>query len=253
MIDVEDRNGVTVLRMKHGKVNALDVEFCRGLVEEFGRLQTAPARSVVLTGQGGVFCAGVDLFRITEEGPPYIRRFLEGLQEFCETIFSFPKPVVAAINGHAVAGGFILACMADHRIMARGGGRAGLPEMLVGLPFPPGPMEVLRFALPPRRLSRMIYSGATFEPGPALDRGLIDEVLDPGDLLEGAVKAAEALGDVGHPTFRLTKAQIRQSALERMRARQREISAEVERIWTAPETISRVRRYIEQNIRRGGK
>jgi len=251
MIDVEDRNGVAVLRMKHGKANALDVEFCRGLVEEFGRLQTAPARSVVLTGQGRIFSAGVDLLRITEEGPEYIRRFLEGLHDFCETIFAFPKPVVAAINGHAVAGGFILACMADRRIMARGGGRVGLPELLVGLPFPPGPMEILRFALPPRHLAPMIYSGATFEPGPALDRGLIDEVRDPDELLGGAVAAAKALGDVGHHTFRLTKAQIRQSALERMRARHREFGAEVERIWTAPETLSRVRQYVEQTLRRG--
>jgi len=251
MIDVEDRGGVAVLRVKHGKANALDAELCRGLVEEFGALRAAPARAVVLTGQDGIFCAGVDLLRITEEGPDYIRQFLEILHGLCETIFAFPKPVVAAITGHAVGGGFILACMADRRIMARGGGRVGLPEMQVGLPFPPGLMEILRFAVPPRMLARMIYGGAAFEPGPALDRGLIDEVLDPGELLGGAVAAANALGDIGHDTFRLTKAQIRQSTLETMRARQREIGAEVERIWAAPETISRVRQYVERTLRRG--
>ena len=251
MIDVEDRNGVAVLRMRHGKANALDAELCRRLAEEFGALRTAPVRSVVLTGQGRIFCAGVDLVRITEEGPDYTRQFLEMLHGVCEAIFAFPKPVVAAIAGHAVGGGFILACMADRRIMARGGGRVGLPEMQVGLPFPPGLMEILRFAVPPRQLARMIYSGAAFEPGPALDRGLIDEVLDPDELLGGAVAAANALGDIGHDTFRLTKAQIRQSALEQMRARQREIGAEVERIWTAPETISRVRQYVERTLKQG--
>ena len=134
--------------------------------------------------------------------------------------------------------------------MARGGGRVGLPEMQVGLPFPPGLMEILRFAVPPRHLSRMIYGGAAFEPGPALDRGLIDEVLDPGELLGGAVAAANALGDIGHDTFRLTKAQIRQSTLETMRARQREIGAEVERIWAAPETIFRVRQMSSERSTR---
>ncbi len=251
MIDVEDRGGVAVLRMKHGKANALDAEFCLRLAEEFNALRTASPRSVVLAGQGGIFCAGVDLVRILEEGPDYTRQFLEMLQGLCEVVFAFPKPVVAAISGHAVGGGFVLACMADRRIMARGAGRIGLPEMQVGLPFPPGLMEILRFAVPPRQLARIIYSGAAFEAGPALEHGLVDEVLDPGDLLGGAVAAAGALGEIGQDTFRLTKAQIRQSALERMRSQQREIGAEVERIWTSPETISRVRLYVEQTLRRG--
>ena len=144
MIETEDRDGVAVLRMKHGRANALDIEFCRGLVGEFRRIEAAPFSSVVLTGQGKIFSAGVDLFWITEEGPAYIREFLEGLHEFCETIFGFPKPVIAAIEGHAVAGGFILACMADRRIMARGEGRVGLPEKPREAPGPLVGVEVLR-------------------------------------------------------------------------------------------------------------
>ena len=249
MMETEFRDGVAVLRMKHGKANALDAEFCRGLVEEFSRLEKAPVSSVVLTGQGGIFCAGVDLIRIAEEGPAYVRQFLEGFHRFCQAIFAFPKPVVAAINGHAVAGGYILACMADRRLMTRDGGRVGLPELLVGLPFPPGAMEILRFALPRRQFARMIYGGATFEPDLALDRGLIEEVLDPDNLLPTAVAAATTLAEVGHDTFRLTKRQLRQPALDRMRVRHEEVGAEVERIWTAPETNARVRRYVEQTLR----
>lgn len=249
MIETEVRDGVAILRMKHGKANALDAEFCRGLVEEFARLESPPVSSAVLTGQGRIFCAGVDLIRIAEEGPAYIRQFLEEFHRFCQAIFAFPKPVVAAINGHAVAGGYILACMADRRLMARDGGRVGLPELLVGLPFPPGAMEILRFALPRRQFARMIYGGATFDPDLALDRGLIEEILDSDDLLPAAIAAAATLAEVGHDTFRLTKKQLRQPALDRMRVRHEEVGAEVERIWTAPETNARVRRYVEQTLR----
>ena len=251
MIAVEHRDGLAFLTMKHGKANALDIEFCRGLVEEFGRLRDGAARAVVLTGQGNIFSAGVDLLRITSGGPPYIREFLAGLQDFCETIFSFPKPLVAAVNGHAIAGGFVLACMADRRILARGAARIGLPELLVGVPFPPGPLEIMRFALPPERLVPAMYGGATHEPEAALDRGFIDEIVEGEELLDHAARSAEALGGLGRDTFRLTKAQIRGPTLERMRSQQRAIGAEVEKVWTAPETLVRIRDYTERTFKRG--
>ena len=252
MITVEQRDGVALLRMRHGKANALDVEFCRGLVEEFDKLREGPSRAVVLTGQGNIFSAGVDLPRVMAGGPAYVRQLLSGLQVFCESIFAFPKPVVAAINGHAIAGDFVLACMADRRIMARGPARVGLPELLVGVPFPPGPMEIMRFALPPEDLARAMYGGATHEPEPALDRGFIDEIVEPEELLDHAVRSAEALGDLGYDTFRLTKAQIRGPALERMRSQQREMGTEIEKAWTDPGTLARIRSYVERTFKRKG-
>ncbi len=250
MIAVEQRDGIALLTMKHGKANALDVGLCRRLEEEFGRLRDGPSRAVVLTGQGSIFSAGVDLLRIGAGGPPYVREFLAGLHGFCEAIFSFPKPLVAAVNGHAIAGGFVLACMADRRIMARGAGRVGLPELLVGVPFPPGPLEIMRFALPPEHLVRAMYGGATCEPGPALDRGFIDEIVEPEELLDHAARSAEALGSIGGDTFRLTKAQLRGPALERMRQAQREIGAEVERVWSSPATLERIRAYVRRTFKR---
>jgi enoyl-CoA hydratase/carnithine racemase len=251
MIASEDHDGVALLRLRHGKANALDVELCRELAERFRNLSEGAARAVVLTGQGTIFSAGVDLLRLTAGGPGYVRTFLQELQGLCETVFSFPKPLVAAVNGHAIAGGFILACMADRRIMARGSGRVGLPELLVGVPFPPGPMEVLRFALPSTHLPRMMYSGATHEADPALDRCLVDEVVEPGELLPHALRSAAALGALGDDTFRLTKAQIRQPALARMRERQRDIGPEIERVWAAPETLARIAAYVKRTFKPG--
>ena len=116
----------------------------------------------MLTGQGKIFSAGVDLKRLSEGGADYIRQFLPALHRLYDAVFFHPKPVVAAINGHAIAGGCVLACCADRRIMARRGGRIGVTEMLVGVPFPALAFEIMRHATPPYFFSETILSGATF-------------------------------------------------------------------------------------------
>ena len=117
MIRTEHRDDLAVVRMEHGKVNALSQELCERLDETFRELAQSPSRAVVLTGHGSVFSAGVDLLRVLDGGPAYIRPFLETFHELCGTLFGFPKPLVAAINGHAIAGGCVLACTADRRLL----------------------------------------------------------------------------------------------------------------------------------------
>jgi enoyl-CoA hydratase len=93
----------------------------------------------------------VDLLQVSAGGADYLRRFLPMLHRMYEAVFH-PKPLVAAINGHAIAGGCVLACCADRRILTRGGGRMGITELLVGVPFPALAFEIVRFAVPGRYL-----------------------------------------------------------------------------------------------------
>ena len=97
-------------------------------------------KAVIVTGSGSSFSAGVDLFRVIKDGPEYGRRFLPVLDDFLRAALTLPKPMVAAINGHAIAGGCILAAACDHRIMTEGNGRIGIPELAVGVPFPALPL-----------------------------------------------------------------------------------------------------------------
>ena len=150
MIEIKHDDGIAVLTLTHGKANALDIEFCETLAGRFIELRGSDAKAVVVTGQGKIFSAGVDLIRLSEGGADYIRRFLPALHKLYDAVFYHPKPVVAAINGHAVAGGCVLACCADRRIMARESGRIGVTELLVGVPFPALAFEIVRFAVPPR-------------------------------------------------------------------------------------------------------
>ena len=118
MLDVEQRSGVAVVRLRHGKVNALDLELLRALTGAMGDVDESAA--MVLTGTGTVFSAGVDLQRIVAGGPSYVQQFLPALSAAFMAIFDRPGPVLAAINGHAIAGGCVIAAACDVRVMSQG-------------------------------------------------------------------------------------------------------------------------------------
>ena len=172
MIGVTHQGKIAVLTLAHGKANTLDTEFCRAITGEFARLKKSPAQAVVITAEGPIFSAGVNLIRASQGGPKYLRTFLPTLNKMYDAIFNFPKPVVAAVNGHAIAGGCVLSSCADYRMMARGNGRIGVTELLVGLPFPALAFEVMRFVTGPRHFAELIYTGNTYLPDDALERGL---------------------------------------------------------------------------------
>ena len=250
MIELGNQGGVAILRMADGKANAMSIDFCEAMTERFEEVRTSSARAVVITGSGKIFSAGVDLLRLQEGGRPYIRKFLPALGAMFETVFSHPKPVVAAINGHAVAGGCVLACAADKRLMAREAGGIGVTELLVGVPFPAIAMEIMRHATAPQYFEDTIFSGATYQPPDAATRGLVDEIVDPEGLLDRAIAAAQALAALPPAAYVLTKRQTRQPALERLESVGRAVDAAVEEIWTAPETLERIRDYVARTFKK---
>src|SRR5579859_4504181 len=112
----------------------MDLDFCTALTARMADCRDdRSVAAILIIGQSQIFSAGVDLLRIVDGGAEYVRRFLPALGESLQAVFAIEKPVVAAVNGHAIAGGCILASAADHRIMARGPGRIGIPELVVGV------------------------------------------------------------------------------------------------------------------------
>jgi len=241
---------VALLRMNHGKANAMDLEFCDELTAQFAEIRHTSAQSVVITGTGRIFSAGVDLLRVLSEGPAYLEHFLPALTSLFETVFCFPKPVVAAINGHAIAGGCVLACAADHRIMAREPGRIGVTELLVGVPFPAIALEIMRFAAEPQHFQELLYSGATLTGEDAARQGLVHATVDPAQLTERAVSAAETYAAVPPEAFAHTKQQIREPVMERIRKDGPRFDAAMKDIWAAPETTAAIRDYVSRTLKK---
>jgi len=248
MIDSKIVDDVAILTMTHGRANALDIEFCDALAACFDDLRRADAKAVVLTGRGLIFSAGVDLKRLSAGGADYIRRFLPALHRLYEAVFFHPKPVVAAVNGHAIAGGCVLACCADRRLMARDAGRIGVTEILVGVPFPALAFEVVRFAVPPRYLPEFILSGATYATDEALRRGWVDEVAEPVELMDDAIAVARELSLLSPAAFAQTKLQIRQPVTERLAKSGEATNKVVTDIWTAPATLAYIRDYVARTL-----
>ena len=246
MIELTEQGGVVVLRLGHGKANALSLEFCEALTARFAAVSSA--RAVVLTGTGHVFSAGVDLLRLTEGGASYVRKFLPALGTMLAAVFSHATPVVTAINGHAIAGGCVLACAADRRLMASQPGRIGVTELLVGVPFPPAAMEIMRCATAPQYFEEAIFSGATYLPSDAVVRGLVHEIVEPDGLLDRGIFVAKTLAALPPAAFALSKRQTRQAALQGLD--RKDIDASIEQIWTAPETLDRIRDYVARTLRK---
>jgi enoyl-CoA hydratase len=125
---VERRGPIATLTMRHGRANALDLDLLRSLLEALDEVEREGAGAVVITGTGTIFSADVDLRRVIEGGPDYVRRLLPLLRALYERLAWFGRPVVAALNGHAIAGGLIMAMAPDQVLMAAGQGGIGSPS-----------------------------------------------------------------------------------------------------------------------------
>ena len=249
MFSVDTENPAGVLRLEHGKVNAMDLSLCEALTQQLASLATHPCRALVITGAGGSFSAGVDLVQLTQGGADYVRRFLPVMDAFFHALLTFPKPVVAAVNGHALAGGCIIAACCDHVVMTEGTGRVGVTELVVGVPFPMLPLEIVRARLSPRDGRDLIYTARAVLPPEALALGLVDEVVPAADVMPRAIEAATRLAAVPAVSFALTKRAFVAPILARVEATAT-IDADVTRAWEGDEVLSHVRAFLEQRARR---
>ena len=250
MIEVAHRGRVAVLTLAHGKANALDSELCSDIARRFDELKASGAQAVVLTGRDRIFSAGVDLVRAVDGGASYLREFLPVLSSAFQAVFFCPKPVVAALNGHAIAGGCVLAAAADRRLMAAGPGRVGVTELLVGVPFPAIAFEIMRFAAAPQHFEDIVFSGATYAPEAARERGLVHDIVAPELLLDRAVAAAETLAALSPAAFALTKMQSRRAVQDTLRQSGASIDAAVGEIWLSPDTLVRMRDYVARTLKK---
>ena len=251
MIEVTKHETLLTIRLAHGKANVLDLELVEGIALAFAEANASgDVAAVILTGSGSIFSAGVDLFRLVDQGQEYRDRFVPALSSMLLDLFSFPKPVVVAANGHAIAGGCIMTLAADYRLMAGGNGRIGIPELFVGVPFPPTILEVVRFCVPPQHLQSLIYTGRTLLPDDALRFGLIDEVVAPEALIPRAEELARGLAALPPRIFAMTKHQLRDKAISRAKHYAHELDSDVNELWSDPETHARIRAYLAKTVRK---
>jgi enoyl-CoA hydratase len=214
-IKVSRAGGTAVLTLASDKVNALDSEVL-GEVASFVEQceQDADVRSLVLTGEGPIFSAGLNVGEVVDNEKDQTAVLLDALTVALTGLFRFSKPTVAAINGSAIAGGCILACACDKRLIAEGA-RIGATELRVGVSFPTVAVELLKHACG-ARAEPLLLEAKLLDADDALRCGLVHQCLPPFDLLAAAMSAAEQLATLDAGAYALAKASSRRAALRAM-------------------------------------
>lgn len=210
-------DAVSVLRLEGGKANAMDVALLDTIERLIDDLERAPARAAVITGYERFFSAGLALPKLIDLDRPAMRTFIDRFSRAMIRVLACEKPLVAAINGHAIAGGCVLALMCDERICIDGAAKIGLNETQLGIGLPAIVIEPLRAAVPPASLAAIALEGRLFEPREAHALGLVHELVPEASLLPRALERASALAGSPAPAVAQVKRALRAPILEAVR------------------------------------
>ncbi len=247
MIEIQAFGTVQVLTLSSGPVNAQDVELLDELTATLRDIAASRGGALVVTGAGRAFSAGVDLNRVVEGGADYTDRLVPALSAVFEAMFSYPGPTVAAVNGAAIAGGCVLACACDRRLISPNA-QIGAAEVRVGVTFPVAALEVMRYACG-RHADEVLLGGRSYRGAEAVAAGLADRVVAD-DLLEAAVAEASDLGDIPAEAYSHTKARLHAPTMARI-SEATGADDEVRKMWGSEQTQQRIAAYVERLRRKG--
>jgi enoyl-CoA hydratase/carnithine racemase len=228
---IEERGELAVVRIDRPPANALDPE----LLDEGHRavedLAAAGPAAVVLTGRDGFFSAGVDLKLVPTLDEAGQRTMVAGINRLFSSWYGFPRPVVCAVNGHAIAGGLILALCGDYRV-GTSDGKLGLTEARAGMPYPVAAMAVVRAELSAPAARRLVLLADLVDPAAALELGALDEVVPEERVVARAVEVAGELATLPAQAYELVKRQLRGPTMDAIQPDRDPLLGS----WTSPET-----------------
>jgi enoyl-CoA hydratase len=219
MIDVVHQGPIAIVTLMRPPANAMNLELTEEIATVFQGLgKDRSVRSLVLTGQGKSFSAGVDLKIVPNFDQAHQRRMVDALNRAFYAVYSCPLPVVGAINGHAIAGGLVLALCCDWRVAVKTPFLAGLAEVRVGVPYPVAAMEVARAELRPDVARQLVLFGQNMTAAAAVEAGVFDEMVDCEALLPRALAKAGEFAALPQMAFARSKRQLRSRPYEAIEA-----------------------------------
>lgn len=215
VVSITERGGGWVLSLERAPINAIDLAV---VTEAEGAVAKAIASesctSLVITGHGDAFSAGIDVKAVPKYSADELGQMIGGANRLIRAVYGAPMPTVAAINGHALGAGLVLALACDVRIAAQGSYELGLTEARAGVPFPACPLEVVRAELSPDAVRGLALGAGTFAPSDSRAGWFIDSIVSPGTLVDEAL--AEAAARTSLPAYAAVKLQLRAPVLARM-------------------------------------
>lgn len=244
-VETEISAGTAVIRLHRGKVNPLNGQVVDELRANFQAMENdAEITAVIFTGHGKFFSFGFDIPEFLSFSKAEFTRYLTNFADLYTYLFQYPKPLVAALNGHTVAGGCMLALACDRRLMADGSGKISLNEISFGASVFAGSTEMLRFRVGSATATDILYSGAMYSAREAAALGLVDEVTDKTVLMDRAMAVASDLGSKNPAAFASIKSLLRDPVANEMKQRESLSIREFVDIWYAEPTWSNVRKIL---------
>ncbi len=241
-------DGIAVVTLVRPPVNAMDAGLLEELAALFEGLEADSAvRAAVITGEGRAFSAGLDLKAVPDLDCAGRRRLVGALNASFGTLYAWPKPLVAAVNGHAIAGGLVLALCADWRMVADVPLQVGLAEVRVGVTYPVAALDVARSELPPAAARRLILLGEMLDAAGAEALAIFDERVPSSDLLVRAVARAQRDAKLPPQAFATIKRELRAPQLARIAAARAGRAEPRLEAWLGEEM-----RQASANVMRGG-
>jgi enoyl-CoA hydratase len=195
-------------------VNAIELDVLGDMDEALSYLKAdKDVRAVVFTGTGDSLSAGLDLKVVPQYSPAKQRELIESTNRVVRRIFSIPMPAVLAINGHAIAGGFIMLMCFDYRVCTSSPCQLGVTESRLGIPFPIAALEVISSGLAPHVTRKLMLTGITIGPEEALAGGVVDELQPPDLVLPRAQEMAAYLASLPQDGYAKIKRQLRNETI----------------------------------------
>ena len=210
--DVED--GIAIVRMQRPPANTIDIALLAQLARTLEEVERrGDIAAFVLTGTGKAFSAGLDLKLVPTYDRAQQNELLRVLNQALYQLYALPMPTVAAVNGHAIAGGLVLALACDRRVAVGEGALLGLTEVRAGVPFPVAAMAVVKGELPPATARELVLGGNNCDPARALALGIVDELQPADDVLAHGKALAKELAAAPRQSYGRIKRQLRAGAL----------------------------------------
>lgn len=217
-VTIEERGDVALVRIDRPPANAMDPGLLRDARAVLEELRGADPAAVVVTGRPGFFSAGVDLKVAPTLDPDGQRELVDAINGAFLDWYAFPRPVVSAVNGHAIAGGLILALTGDQRVGA-GDGKLGLTELKAGLGYPLAAIGIVKAELTAPVARTLALTAELVDMRRGLDLGILDELVEPDRLIDRSLELANQLGALPRSAYPRVKEQVRGETIAALRAK----------------------------------
>jgi enoyl-CoA hydratase len=213
-ITTEVEQGVAIVSMQRPPANAIDIALLSQLGTTLRDLeQRGEVAAMVLTGAGKAFSAGLDLKLVPTYDRAQQNELLRVLNQALYQLYALPIPTVAAVNGHAIAGGLVLVLACDIRVAVDSGALFGLTEVRAGVPFPVAAMAVVKAELSPAAARELVLAGKNHDAARALALGIVDELRPAGEVLARSKAVARELAAAPRESYGRIKRQLRRAAI----------------------------------------